>query len=95
MTRNGGTMERQTIIGMLENAFTDVLERPVSGLGEDVRLAEDLHMDSTSMLELLMALEEAFDRELDPENLDIVDFSTVGTLADFIIRTGEPQLASR
>lgn len=88
-------MERQTIIGKLETAFSDVLERTVRDLDEGVRLTDDLHMDSTSMLELLMALEEAFDTELDPENLDIEDFATVGTLTDLIIRTREPQPAAR
>lgn len=88
-------MDRQTIIGKLEDAFSDVLERTVTGIAGDVRLADDLHLDSTSMLELLMALEEAFDTELDPEDLDIEDFRTVGTLTDFLIRTRAPQTVAR
>jgi acyl carrier protein len=88
-------MDRQIIIGKLEDALSDVLERTVTGLDEGVRLADDLHLDSTSMLELLMALEEAFDTELDPEDLDIEDFTTVGTLTDFLIRTRTPELVTR
>lgn len=88
-------MDRQTIIGKLEDAFSDVLERTITGLTEDVRLADDLHLDSTSMLELLMALEEAFDTELDPEDLDIEDFASVGSLTDFLIRTCAPRLVAR
>jgi acyl carrier protein len=88
-------MNRQIVIGKLEAALSDVLERTVSGLDEGVRLADDLHLDSTSMLELLMALEEAFDTELDPEDLDIEDFTTVGTLTDFMLRTRASALVTR
>jgi acyl carrier protein len=37
-------------------------------------------MDSTGVLELLMALEDNLGIEVDPENLDMDDFKTVGTL---------------
>jgi acyl carrier protein len=70
--------------------LSDVLERTLSGLTEDVRLADDLHMDSTLLLELLMAIEESFDIEVDPDKLDIKDFATVGTVAAFVERdTGQ------
>ncbi|WP_035794611.1 acyl carrier protein [Kitasatospora mediocidica] len=78
-------MERGSVISAIELALGEVLERPVSGLAEDVRLFEDLHLDSTSILELLMALEDAIDMSVDPEDLDMEDFRSVGTLTDYVL----------
>ena len=39
-------------------ALSEVLKRDVSGATEDIRLFEDLQLDSTAVLELLMALED-------------------------------------
>jgi acyl carrier protein len=80
-------MNRESVVTTLQAALSDVMEREVGPLDESVRLAEDLHLDSTSMLELLMALEEAFELEVDPEDLNVEDFATLGTLADFVQRS--------
>ncbi|MBA8823980.1 acyl carrier protein [Saccharopolyspora lacisalsi] len=76
-------MDRDTVLTALETALTDVLERPVTGLTGGVRLFEDLHLDSTTMLEMLMALEESIGLVIDPEDLDVDDFETVETFIDF------------
>ncbi|HEX6686251.1 MAG TPA: acyl carrier protein [Candidatus Limnocylindrales bacterium] len=77
-------MERQTIVDRITEALSEVLKRDVSGATEDTRLIEDLQMDSTSVLELLMAVEDTLGFEVDPENLQMDDFKTVGTLADHV-----------
>lgn len=77
-------MDRKDIIVNIESALTEVLEREISGLPEDVRLFEDLHLDSTAVLELLMALEDNVGFEVDPENLNMDDFRTLGALADYV-----------
>ncbi|MFB6891855.1 acyl carrier protein [Kitasatospora sp. NPDC056327] len=79
--------DRQSIVQALETALSDVLERDVAGLADDVRLFDDLHLDSTTMLELLMALEDTIDLVVDPETLDIEDFVSVGTFTDFVLTT--------
>ncbi|MBM7077230.1 MULTISPECIES: acyl carrier protein [Micromonospora] len=78
-------MDRSKIVSQIEQALSDVLQRPVAGLPEETRLFEDLHVDSTSVLELLMALEDGVGIEVDPERLEIADFKTIGTVADYVI----------
>ena len=77
-------MQRQTIVERITDALSEVLNRDVSGATEDTRLIEDLQMDSTTVLELLMAVEDNLGFEVDPENLQMDDFKTIGTLADHV-----------
>jgi acyl carrier protein len=77
-------MNRSKILAQVESALAEVLQREIPELTENTRLFEDLHLDSTSVLELLMALEDNVGIEVDPENLDMDDFKTVGTLADYL-----------
>ncbi|MCW5253891.1 MULTISPECIES: acyl carrier protein [unclassified Streptomyces] len=83
-------MERHTAVVAIETALSEVLERPVSGLTEGTRLFDDLHLDSTSVLEMLMALEDAIDISVDPENLDMEDFASVGSLTDYVLSQQAP-----
>lgn len=82
-------MNRQDVVQALEAALTDVLDRPVSGLTGEVRLFDDLHLDSTTMLEMLMALEDSIGLEVDPEELEVDDFESVATFTDFVL-AGRP-----
>src|SRR4051794_11298563 len=72
-------MDRLEMIGCITVSLSEVLERDVADVSENTRLLEDLSMDSTSVLELLMALEDNAGVEIDAENLDMDDFRTVGT----------------
>ncbi|AZS82902.1 acyl carrier protein [Streptomyces griseoviridis] len=87
-------MDRQNVVTALENALTDVLERPVTGLTGEVKLFDDLHLDSTTMLEMLMALEDSIDLVVDPEALDADDFISVDTFTDFVLATKREQVAA-
>jgi acyl carrier protein len=81
-------MDRSNIVSAVERALREVLNDAVpAGLSEKDRLFEDLHLDSTGVLELLMALEESLGIEVDPENLDMDDFQTVGSLTDYLAAT--------
>ncbi|GGZ46606.1 acyl carrier protein [Streptomyces inusitatus] len=87
------TMERPKLLYAIESALTEVMERDpaeITAITEDTRLFEDLFLDSTSVLELLVTLEDLTGLEVDPEELDMDDFRTVGTLAD---RVGSQLLA--
>jgi acyl carrier protein len=81
-------MDRSEVVAAVETALSEVLEREVTGLTEDTRLFEDIHLDSTSVLEMLMTLEDAIGIEVDPETLDMDDFKSVGTLADYLESRG-------
>lgn len=78
-------MERRNVISAVEQALGEILERPVTNLAEDARLFEDLHLDSTSVLELLMALEDSVDISVDPEELDMDNLKSVGSLTDYVL----------
>ena len=79
-------MNHSTVVTAIEAGVSEALHRPVTGLTDDIRLFEDLHLDSTTSLELLMAMEDAFGLLVDPEALDLDDFRTVGTFAAFVLR---------
>ncbi|MER6030920.1 phosphopantetheine-binding protein [Streptomyces sp. NPDC001851] len=88
-------MDKQ-IVAQVEAALSDVLEREITGLTEDTRLLEDLHLDSTSVMEMLMFLEDSLGIVIDPENLDMEDFQSIGTLTAYLARVSpEPQLQDR
>lgn len=70
----------------IRTALTEVLQRELPELDTTTRLFEDLHLDSTSVLELLMALEDALDIEVDPDELRAEDFTTVESLAEYVRR---------
>jgi acyl carrier protein len=78
-------MERHSVISAVEQALSEILERPVTDLAEDARLFEDLHLDSTSVLELLMALEDSVDISVDPEELEMDNLKSVGALTDYVM----------
>ena len=51
----------------------------------ETRLFEELNMDSTSALELLMALEDVIEGlVIDPETLEADHFKSVGNLAGYV-----------
>jgi acyl carrier protein len=77
-------MNTAEVIEAVTACLAEVTKRDVSGLTADTRLFEDLHLDSTSILELLMAVEDRVDIEVDPEKLNMDDFQTVGTLAAYV-----------
>jgi acyl carrier protein len=82
-------VEREEVVSALEKALTDVLDQPVADLKGDTRLFEDLHLDSTTMLEMLMSLEDSIGLVVDPEELDVDDFESVDRFTDFVLATKE------
>lgn len=77
-------MNREQTIEHIRVALSTVLDRQIPHVSEDVRLVEDLSLDSTSVIELLMALEDTTGLEVDVEELEPDVFRTVGTLADYL-----------
>ncbi|MFD7659356.1 phosphopantetheine-binding protein [Actinosynnema sp. NPDC059797] len=89
--RKGETVNRDETIEAVQAALADVLQRELPAIDENTRLFEDLHLDSTSVLELLMALEDSVGIEVDPEALQPEHFKTIGSLADYALdQAGEP-----
>ena len=65
-------------------ALARVLRRDESGISPETRLFQDLGLDSTTVLELLMDLESEIDIELDADTLEQEHFETVASLAEYV-----------
>lgn len=78
-------MNREKAMTVIAACLSEVLEHELLDITEETRLFDDIHLDSTSVLELLMALEDTLGIEIDPENLDMADFATVGSLTDYVL----------
>lgn len=77
-------MKRTEIIEQIRAALGTALDREIPALEESTTLFEDLGVDSTGVLELLLNLEDALGLDIDPEALEPETFETVGTLADHV-----------
>jgi acyl carrier protein len=77
-------MDRSQTVTAISAALVEVVHHELPDLTEDTRLFEDLQLDSTGILELLMALEENVGIEVDPDSLGMENFNTVRSLADYI-----------
>ncbi|MEV5575043.1 acyl carrier protein [Spirillospora sp. NPDC052269] len=82
------TTDREKIVFAVSEALAAVLRRDQATIGEHTRLFDDLGLDSTSVLEVLMRLEDELDLEFDTDSLEQRHFETVGTLADFATEQG-------
>ncbi|SDW50078.1 acyl carrier protein [Amycolatopsis xylanica] len=78
-------MTSKETVEAVKVALAEVLQRELPEISESTRLFDDLHLDSTSVLELLMALEDALGIEVEPEELRAEDFTTVGSLAEYLL----------
>lgn len=76
--------DRQQVVGAIEKALGEVLEREIVELTEDTQLFDDLRLDSSSVLELLLLVEDSTGISVDPEDLDIDHLRTVRSFADYV-----------
>lgn len=77
-------MSREVALAHVKDALCDVLRRDTQNLTEGDRLFDDLGLDSISVIELLLAMEERAGIEVDPDELEVSIFETVGTLTDYV-----------
>ena len=61
----------------------EVLQVPEDKITKDARFTEDLDADSLDLVELVMALEETFDVDVDEQELDGIE--TIGQAYDLIV----------
>jgi acyl carrier protein len=76
---------RQEIVAAVATGLDEIAHATITNVTEDTRLFEDAHLDSTSVLELLVLIEDTTGLAVDPENLDMDDFRSVGTLATYLL----------
>ncbi|MFD4635860.1 acyl carrier protein [Lentzea sp. NPDC058436] len=83
-------MLRAAALAHVANAVAAVLNREPQPLNEQDRLFDDLALDSMTIMELLLALEDEASIGIDPDELGVGVFDTVGTLTSYV----ESKLAS-
>jgi acyl carrier protein len=77
-------VERTGIIEHIRQSLTLALAYEITELHETTMLYEELALDSAGTLELLLDLEDTLGIEIDPEDLEMEVFHTVGSLADYV-----------
>jgi len=77
-------MDRLEAIEQIRIVAEKVLGQGALTLAADTRLLDELSIDSTGIIELLMELEDIVGFEVDPDTLDPAVFQTAGSLADYL-----------
>jgi acyl carrier protein len=76
---------RQRIIESFDTIIPRVTRREIPEVPEDAALMADLGLTSSTMLELLLEVEESLEIEIDVEGIDEDNAGTIGKLADYIV----------
>ncbi len=75
-------MDSDATFEKFRECAVEVLQVPADKVVREARFADDLDADSLDLVELVMALEEAFDITVDEKELE--DIETVGQAFDLI-----------
>lgn len=75
---------RPRVVDAIGALLPKVLRREVPVMPEDTKLFDELGLGSASTLELLLELEEELDIQIDVEEIDQGDLTSIGTLATFV-----------
>jgi acyl carrier protein len=76
-------MERAEVLQVLRDKAVEMLEVDADQVQEDKSFVDDLKVDSLSLVEYTMDLEDVFDIELPEEEL--TDVKTIGAFVDVIL----------
>jgi len=68
---------------MVERLF---LKQPPESIGDDTLLMEELGVDSVSVFEIVVGLEEVFGVSFEDDEFDIQNFRTPRSVADYVRR---------
>lgn len=75
-------MAQEDVAARLISLLSQKLDLPEEDFSLDQSLREDLDIDSMTLLEIVMAVEERFGIEIDQREAD--RFKTIGDLAQFL-----------
>jgi acyl carrier protein len=76
---------REEIVSVIADALERMFGRPLHSATSQTRLFEEVGLDSTRVLELLLELEDGLGIEFDADDLEQGHFQTLGTLADYVL----------
>ena len=77
---------------------TQLLQRSSAGLTDDVPLIEDGYLTSLETVDLVVFMEERFDIQIDPEEVNERDFRSLRSIAGMVERKlaeGKREVAGR
>ena len=78
------SIDRETITKAVVAALADTLGRQLPDIREDSRLFDELALDSTGVLGVLISLEDSLGIEIDPDTITEEHFATLGGLVDCV-----------
>jgi len=76
-------MDREQVLALVRERAVVLLGVAPDRLAQDARFADDVGLDSLSLVEWALDLEEVFDVELPEEN--VIAVVTVGALVDLVL----------
>jgi acyl carrier protein len=79
----GDAVSNDETFEKFKGCAVEVLQAPEDKITRDARFAEDLDADSLDLVELVMALEETFDVNVDETELEGIE--TIGQAYDLIV----------
>jgi acyl carrier protein len=82
-SRGGETTMANELEGRILNLVADQLGVDIGEVTPDASILEDLGADSLDVVELVMSLEDAFDIEVEDE--DVEGMRTIGDLQQYVI----------
>ncbi|PZE34232.1 acyl carrier protein [Curtobacterium sp. MCPF17_031] len=86
---NENVPDRERVIAAITDALEETLGAPQENITEDTSLFNEIGLDSTGVFDVLMGVEASLGVEIDSEDLEMKDFSSIGTLADFLQKETE------
>lgn len=75
---------RQRVLTSIGTLLPGILKRDLPALPESTRLFDELGLSSAKTLELVFALEEALEIQIDIEEIDRRSLESIGAFADFV-----------
>lgn len=75
-------MDRAALLDKVRSLAVETLEVDPGSITETASFADDLEADSLDLVELVMAMEEAFDIQIPEEELDGIE--TIGQALDLV-----------
>jgi acyl carrier protein len=82
-TDQGDAVSNDETFEKFKQCAVEVLQVPEDKITKDARFAEDLDADSLDLVELVMALEESFDVDVNESELEGIE--TIGQAYDLIV----------
>lgn len=79
------TEVRARVVDALGVLLAQLLGRDLPDLSERTKLFDELGLSSSKTLELLLALEDELDIQVDVEDIERDDLASVRSLADFVV----------